>query len=98
MNNAGGLRGRVRGLFTGSGLGARAMRSSALTVGSYGTQQALRLASNLILTRLLFPEAFGMMALVYMVIQGLNMFSDAGVSLIVRLTQDQSGDEWKRGR
>ena len=22
----------------------------------------------------------------------------AGVSLIVRLTQDQSGDEWKRGR
>lgn len=93
MNNAGGLRGRVRGLFTGSGLGARAMRSSALTVGSYGTQQALRLASNLILTRLLFPEAFGMMALVYMVIQGLNMFSDAGVTPAIM--QSKRGDDPK---
>ncbi|WP_370227188.1 oligosaccharide flippase family protein [Cognatishimia sp.] len=91
MNTTGGLRGKVSGLLTGSGLGARAMRSSALTVGSYGTQQALRLASNLILTRLLFPEAFGMMALVYMVIQGLNMFSDAGVTPAIM--QSKRGDD-----
>lgn len=91
MTSLGGLKGRLTGLFQGSGLGARAMRSSALTVGSYGTQQALRLASNLILTRLLFPEAFGLMALVYMVIQGLNMFSDAGVTPAIM--QSKSGDD-----
>lgn len=41
--------------------------------------QALRLGSNLLLTRLLFPEAFGVMALVQIVIQGIEMFSDAGL-------------------
>ena len=55
---------RLRGLMRGDGLGARALRSSMLTVLGYGGSQALRLASNLILTRLLFPEAFGVMSLV----------------------------------
>ena len=58
---------------------ARALRGGALTAGSYAFTQALRLASNLILTRLLFPEAFGLMALVSVVLVGLAMFSDVGI-------------------
>lgn len=57
----------------------RAMRSSAITVMGFGASQIIRLASNLILTRLLFPEAFGMMAMVSVFLMGLAMFSDVGV-------------------
>jgi O-antigen/teichoic acid export membrane protein len=63
----------------GSGLMGRALRGSALTAGSFVIAQGLRLASNLVLTRLLFPEAFGLMALVSVVLVGLQMFSDTGV-------------------
>ena len=34
------------------------------TVANYGLSQAFRFCSNLILTRLLFPELFGLMSLV----------------------------------
>lgn len=70
---------------------ARALRSSALTVFGFGTSQVFRLASNLILTRLLFPEAFGMMALVMVFLQGLAMFSDVGVGPAIM--QSKRGDE-----
>lgn len=65
--------------FGGAGLMQRAARSSAITVGGFAGGQVLRLASNLILTRLLFPEAFGTMALIGVFIMGLAMFSDVGV-------------------
>lgn len=77
----------------GGSLSARFMRSSILTLGGYGTSQALRLASNLILTRLLFPEAFGLMALVAVIMQGLAMFSDVGVSPAIM--QSKRGDDQK---
>lgn len=57
----------------------RALRSSALLAGGYVASQGLRLASNLILTRLLYPEAFGLMALVSLVMVGLMMFADVGL-------------------
>jgi O-antigen/teichoic acid export membrane protein len=59
-------------------LTTRVMRSSAITVAGFMTSQVLRLATNLILTRLLFPEAFGLMAIVAIVLMGLAMFSDVG--------------------
>lgn len=62
-----------------SGLMARALRSSAITVLGFGAGQGIRLISNLILTRLLFPEAFGTMAIVSVFLMGLAMFSDLGV-------------------
>lgn len=43
------------------------------------SSQVLRLGGNLILTRLLFPEAFGLMAIVQSVIVGLAMLSDLGI-------------------
>jgi O-antigen/teichoic acid export membrane protein len=47
-------------------------------MGGYAASNLLRLGSNLILARLLFPAAFGEMALVFVFIQGLQMFSDVG--------------------
>jgi O-antigen/teichoic acid export membrane protein len=61
------------------GLFARALRGTAITALAYAAGQALRFAANLILARLLFPEAFGLMALVTVVIVGLQMFSDLGL-------------------
>jgi len=54
-------------------------------VGVFGLSQLLRLGSNLIVTRLLAPEMFGLMAIVYVVIHGIGMFSDLGIwAFIVR--------------
>ena len=60
-------------------LGRRALRGSFWSLGGQGFGQVLRLANNLILTRLLFPEAFGVMALVQVAMQGLAMFTEVGV-------------------
>lgn len=76
---------------SGVSLYARFMRGSLFTLGGYGASQLLRLASNLVLTRLLFPEAFGLMALVAVIMQGLAMFSDVGVSPAIM--QSKRGDE-----
>jgi O-antigen/teichoic acid export membrane protein len=67
------------------------MRGAALTVIAFGGSNLLRLASNLILTRILFPEAFGLMALVQVFIAALNMFSDTGINK--SLIQSKRGDD-----
>lgn len=82
---------RLADLATGSSLTARATRSALFTVGGFGASQAIRLASNLILTRLLFPEAFGLMALVMVVLMGLTQFSDVGIG--PSILQSKRGDE-----
>jgi O-antigen/teichoic acid export membrane protein len=71
---------RLFRLFSGDALRARAFRSTALTMLKFGGENILRLGSNLILTRLLFPEAFGLMALVTVFLTGLKMFSDFGLN------------------
>lgn len=72
------MSGAIARLVSGQGLMQRALRSSLITVTGFAGGQALRLVSNLILTRLLFPEAFGIMALVSVFLMGLAMFSDVG--------------------
>ena len=81
----------MKKLFNGDGLKSRLIRSSGLTVIGYGSSQVLRLASNLILTRLLFPEAFGMMVLVSVFMMGLAMFSDLGIG--PSIMQNKRGDD-----
>lgn len=56
-----------------------AIRGGMWIVGGYGLSQIIRLGSNLILTRLLIPELFGLMALVNVFLQGLELFSDVGI-------------------
>jgi O-antigen/teichoic acid export membrane protein len=69
----------------------QAIVNTAWTIFGYGTSQILRLGSNLILTRLLIPELFGLMALVNVLIIGLNLFSDIGI--IPSIIQNKRGDE-----
>ena len=70
---------------------ARALRGSAWIMLGYCSGQGFRLISNLILTRLLFPEAFGLMALIMVFIVGLTMFSDVGIG--PSISQSKRGDD-----
>lgn len=79
--------------FQGTGLMSRVLRGGTWLVLGYGGQQALRLAANLILTRLLFPEAFGLMTLINVILIGLAMFSDIG--LHAAIAQNARGDDQK---
>jgi O-antigen/teichoic acid export membrane protein len=54
-------------------------RGSAWAIVNYVVGYSIRLGSNLILWRLLYPDAFGLMAIVNVFIQGLSMFSDIGI-------------------
>jgi len=58
---------------------ARALRGSGWTIAGYGASQVIRLGSSLVLTRLLFPEAYGLMALAQVFLAGLQMLSDLGL-------------------
>ena len=60
-------------------LQSKAIRAAFWVFMGFGAAKFIQLASNLILTRILFPEAFGMMVIVNTVIIGLSMFSDIGL-------------------
>ncbi|MBL3586445.1 oligosaccharide flippase family protein [Rhodovulum sulfidophilum] len=74
-----------------TGLKKRAMRGTVFSLAEFGAANLLRLVSNLILTRLLFPEAFGLMAIVQVFMTGLQMFSDVGIRTSITLSK--SGDD-----
>jgi O-antigen/teichoic acid export membrane protein len=60
-------------------LESTAMRATFWTVTEYGCSMALRVVNSLVLTRLLMPESFGLMALVMTLIVGISMMSDVGL-------------------
>lgn len=69
----------------------RATLASMWTVGGFGMQKVLQLGSNLILTRLLFPEAFGLMTLANVILIGIQMFSDVGIKPAI--VQSEHGEK-----
>jgi O-antigen/teichoic acid export membrane protein len=69
------------------------IQASAWTLGGHATSQAIRLLSNLILTRMLMPEAFGVMAIANSFILGLTLFSDMGLGQSI--IQHQDGNKQK---
>ncbi len=69
----------------------RAFRASAWTVGGHMASQGLRLGGNLVMTRLLVPEMFGIMALANIFYIGLALFSDLG--LRANIIQSRRGDD-----
>lgn len=71
-------------------LSGRAARASVWSMGELGASYVLRLGSNLVMTRILLPEAFGLMAMVTTVHMALAMLSDLGISQsIVRSEQGE---------
>jgi O-antigen/teichoic acid export membrane protein len=59
-------------------------------MAGYAASQIVRLVSSILLARLLFEEAFALMAIVGAVIQGLTMFSDVGLG--PNVIQSKRGD------
>lgn len=60
-------------------LSSPARRGAVWTAVGYGGGQVLRFAGNIVLSRLLFREAFGMTAIVGSILQALQLFSDIGI-------------------
>ena len=63
-----------------SGLKQRFLRAAGWTLVGHGLSLVLRLGSSLVLTRLLAPELYGVMAVGYVIMTGLHMFSDIGLN------------------
>lgn len=77
----------------GGALRKLVIRGSAAEMIGYGSGQVIRLGSQLVLSRLLFPEAYGLSALVLILTQGLIMLSDVGLPTVV--VQSARGDDIK---
>ncbi|SEA13954.1 oligosaccharide flippase family protein [Microbulbifer marinus] len=75
----------------GPGLRAASLRGSILSALGFSAQKVIQLISNLILTRILFPEAFGVMALACTFLAGITMFGDIGLHQAI--VQSKRGDE-----
>lgn len=67
------------------------MRAASWSLAGYAISLVLRLGSNLLLTRLLAPDMFGVMSVAYTVFTGLSMFSDVGLGPII--IQSKRGNE-----
>lgn len=66
-----------------TGFAGAIVRAGMVTLGAHVVGQFLRLCGNLILTRLLVPEAFGLMLIANAVWFGLTLFTDLGFRQIV---------------
>ncbi len=63
----------------GASLAVRVIRGSGWTIAGNFGGQALRFVSNIWLTHLLYPAAFGVMAIAQAIILGARMLSDVGL-------------------
>lgn len=78
-------------LFGTGGLKTRMIRATAWLAGQNMLTSMLRLGSNLITTRLLYPEAFGLMAILLMIQHACVMFTDLGISK--NILREKDGDD-----
>src|SRR5262245_38002201 len=74
-----------------TGLRSRLLRAGGWNLGAHIAETLIRLATSLIMTRMLFPEAFGLMAFLLTILIGLSFISDLGVHLIV--IRDEAGED-----
>ena len=74
-----------------STLKQRLLGAARWTLVGHFTAQLLRFGSNLILTRLLAPDLFGVMSVGYTVFTGLGMVSDLGLGAVV--ARSRRGDD-----
>src|SRR5262252_1388660 len=61
----------------------RVLGAGAWSVGGYALSQILRFGSNLVMTRLLAPDMYGVTAIAYVILSGLAMFSDLGLRAVI---------------
>lgn len=68
-----------------------AMYASAVTLVGYGLCQVFRLVQNVVVSRFVAPDVFGVFTMLNMCLQGLFMFSDLGVG--PSIVQHKDGDK-----
>jgi len=78
------------------GLGRRSLVMGGWSFVDLALGNSLRLAGNLILTRLLFPEAFGLMAMVLTIQTGAQMLSDIGIRQSIIRAESAEDPEFLR--
>ena len=66
----------------------RVFNSSSALIGNVFVQQAFRFGSNLVLTRLLFPEAFGVVLLVTSVMYVMALLAETGIHAFIIRTEN----------
>lgn len=69
----------------------RVIRGGAWSIAGHFISQGIRLGGNLITTRLLMPELFGIMAIANVLLIGIEMLSDLGVRQ--NIVQSSRGDD-----
>ncbi|MFH1873132.1 MAG: oligosaccharide flippase family protein [Pseudomonadota bacterium] len=72
-------------------LDRRVLQASAWMLLGHGAGQLLRLLGNLIMTRLLVPEMFGLMSVAWILMSGLQLLSDMGIRQSI--VQSKRGDD-----
>ncbi len=77
-------------------LRSRIQTGGAFTLGGFGIAQILRLISNLILTRLLVPEAFGLMAVAVSINIWAIMLTDIGIGTNIIRSRNSEDPEFLR--
>lgn len=83
---------RLRSLISpGASLKDRTLKGGVIALGGFGAAQGLRLIANLVMTRLLAPDAFGLMALVLSIEILIGMLSDMGLD--ASIVRSKKGDD-----
>ena len=65
-------------------------------MGTYGVENVLRLVSSLVLSRLLFPEAFGLISASSSIIVAIGLFSDLGIRAVIIRSPRGGHDDFLR--
>lgn len=66
------------------------MRGALWTIGAYGASVCMRFGTNVILTRLVAPEVFGVMLIINTLRNGIELLSDVGVGQ--NIVQSRNGE------
>lgn len=87
------MRKRLTALIRDQSLRGATLRSGFWTISGFGMQSALRLGSNLVLTRILAPDMFGLVALALTFVTGVSLMSDLGTKQsVIRSTRGEEED------
>ena len=71
--------------------GGQAARGGLWTLFAFGLVQMIRFGSSIVLTRLVLPDTYGVMAIVWSVMMGLTLFSDLGIG--ANIVQSARGED-----
>jgi O-antigen/teichoic acid export membrane protein len=69
-------------------------RGTVWTIGGYAASTALRTATNIVLARLLAPDIFGTMLIVYTLRMGIELISDIGIGQNVIYNENAENPEF----